>query len=134
MELEPKDLRIENLVSDHRGNIIVVESINDEGINLIAGDGPGIYPTYEFNELKPIPIKNHLLNLGFTYHENYGYTANNDILNLASFEYLEKKEICFLDFEGTKTGNDIKFIHEYQNHYEILTGENLKINLCDLKL
>jgi hypothetical protein len=153
--MEAKQLRIGNLVTDEFyesfNTIIEVESINEKGINVSIEDD-GNYPEcaqrwieaeYKYEVLKPIPLREDwLLKLGFK--KVIYKTVYPDCFDEICYE-LEHKEffISYLDdfsmglyVQKTTHQNDLsivpslenmKYVHQLQNLYFALTGEELKL-------
>lgn len=137
------ELRIGNLVTDEFYDsfhtIIIVESINDNGINLeIEDDGnypeiarKWIEPYYNFDFIKPIPLTEEwLVKFGFKKDEigvfvNICYKQNLSIgLNLVGDKYC----IVYLTGSfGMVQPKHIKSVHQLQNLYFALTGEELTL-------
>jgi hypothetical protein len=57
------------------------------------------------------------------------YTLLSDELNLATIEYDSEMNAVWLCFEGTICGKKLKHLHQLQNLYFDLTGEELQIAL-----
>ena len=117
--MEASELRIGNYVNDRFDSQVIVCDITHTGINLNYG-----YSTISINELKPIPLTEEwLLRFGFVkirgLHLCKGYSLN-------SGEYL-----VYIDDRGVylKTNKNIfiKYVHQLQNLYFALTGEELTL-------
>ncbi len=125
--MKPNELRIGNLVRaihpDYNEKYLTVESIDIDSINIH-------FRKYDLSEIKSIPITEEwLLNLGFMETDSVQYDG------LRAFEIpswgriiirnnkLESDEYYFLD--GLL--QDIYYIHQLQNLYFALTGEELEI-------
>jgi hypothetical protein len=136
--MEAKDLMIGNYVtymfSEDFRTIIEVESITNEGINVYASDdnapygmhSPILEHEYSFEELRPIPLTEEWL-LKFGFHEKYKSVSNR--WNIGSF-YLHDNENEFGDLSGVFMYDyflEVKSVHQLQNLYKSLTGEELKI-------
>lgn len=122
----PSELRIGNLVS-HNGDIVEVESINSwtNQINfgVLYDDGISV------NELKPIIINGDwLLRLGFILNESKKqYTKCSGDFDSDFPIWLYRGGWCASPM-GDDTGHiSMKFIHQLQNLYFALIGEELKI-------
>ncbi|MBX3253922.1 MAG: hypothetical protein KF862_07240 [Chitinophagaceae bacterium] len=143
--INPKDLRLGNLVTDGE-SIIYVEKIEPAGINGatitdhgMISDGLGefahFYHTITPESIDPIPITPEMLKkCGFdqvngcyfdkTLWNKYNvlrYDNGANVFILESRNY-EQAERVYLP-------NIIKYIHQLQNAYYILTGKELEINL-----
>ena len=132
-ELKATDLRIGNLVTDEFydsfNTIYVVASINELGINLeIEDDG-------NFVEIAKIWINpEHTFDLLFGIPLTEEWFKQNNIFH--SFEFAEVFTCYFFDGsvwieeygEGMYELKHIKYVHQYQNLYKLLTNEELTIN------
>lgn len=135
--VKANELRIGNLVyrTGMMGGVkwyqeIKVQSICSEGIEVkYAGwggeDPEHIKPQYEEQELEPIPLTPPLL-------EKYGFVENErrkGEWNKGDFE-IDKEGDGFAVFASEWTiGKPFKHLHQLQNLYFALTGEELKIGL-----
>jgi len=130
--MEAKELRIGNYVFDADNDIMKIAEIFREGCSF---SGSNVKNNH--SSIKQIPLtEDILLKCGFV-KDNYGCYYLNSVDNnknsLWLKDQLEKswgvalnlfstdKEPCFL--------NDIEHIHQLQNLYFALTGEELEINL-----
>jgi len=135
--IEAKDLRIGNLVTDefyeNFNTIITVHSINKEGVNLeIEDDGNWaecaqrwIGVEYKFDKLFGIPLTPEIL-------EKCGFAKLPNCFDCERFHIAKEDEAdywwCFFNKNGAFI-NKIKYLHQLQNLYFALTGEELTINL-----
>jgi len=149
--MKANELRVGNLVIAN-GEIIEVDSINDIGINLRGGDGYGVYPDYEFREIKPVPLTEERL---FKYakikkvdklkgiidnRDCYVYDLSPKIklsININSKnDNINNDNICIVLYNenGLITSNRIIFngkikgklqLHYFQNLIFALTGEEI---------
>jgi hypothetical protein len=141
--MDPRELRIGNLVTDEFydtfSKTIEVESINEKGINLEienSDDYPEmqrhwIEPYYTFEQLRGIPLTCEWL-MRFGYQEYYRsewqikYEKPDVLLHLM---VKENRTMAFV--QGTYV-KDIKDIHDFQNLYFTLKGEELKSSVPPL--
>lgn len=97
-----KELRIGNLVLDSTGNIHKIERLDEK---------------WDFSDRKPIPLTEEwLLRFGFGQMRNKFY----------------KKHVTLTKSEGFYVAfvqDELKSVHQLQNLYFALTGEELEINL-----
>ena len=110
--MEEIELRIGNYVQDHNGQILDI--IRLEGMEIT-------------DYLKPIPItEDWLKRLGF---ENYGHIYTLHFKNGFALNYNTSLKSWFLSIHSTTTTaiSDFKYVHQLQNLYFALTGEELKI-------
>ena len=151
--MKARELRIGNLVTDefydHFKTVHKVESINEKGINLEVtddGDWPEvashwIEPECSFDKLRGIPLTEEwLLKFGFFLKEEID---DEHFFNGALFqdrnsdefvihhgeEYHYIRDISASSFDGSTEyrTTKIQYIHQLQNLYFALTGEELTI-------
>ncbi len=136
--MEANELRIGNYVYPYADNKyyvpVKVESINSEGINICLFMDQ-IDEDYQFkelgseeNQLSPIPLTEEwLVKLGFK-----KITDNaNSIGDYSYYKYKGVETSCIGKYGITIDGADsilIKHVHQLQNLYHALTGEELKYN------
>lgn len=134
-ELQSKDLRIGNLVYDPNEFIMEVVGIFDDQILLNFKGNEGDVFDFKPNELKPIPIMKEVLEkLEFEPTVIHDFRFNN---NWHSFCHPEKYFILSVNIlGGIKIETDEEsminfnrhiFLHELQNLYFALTGEELEL-------
>jgi len=144
--IKANELRTGNLVTDEFygsfKTIIKVDSINDKGINLAIEDDGNypecanrwIEPYYKFNELCGIPLTEEiLLKCGFKIREItvLGATQKHfsDFKNIA-IEMLNSDYFMLGQHKGYEHVEPIRRVetlHQLQNLYFELTGEELQI-------
>lgn len=144
--IDSKDLRIGNYVTDKwyesSKTIIIVESIDDKGINLeIENDGNypelsknWIEPYYIFDDIFGIPLtEDILLKCGF---EFYGYGENTVTFKgyrFKEFDLLflddDNRSIEFMNNINEKVYCNLQFLHQLQNLYFALTNQELEIKI-----
>jgi len=133
--MESKELRIGNLLFDRFGKTVIVESINELGINLNGGDGNGVYPFFEFKELKPILLTEEiLLKCGFEWsiqHQSYKHKNFKYVIDFYNSHPQFNSSVCFLNKEHRSGENliCIHYLHQLQNLYFALTNTELTVNL-----
>lgn len=142
--MKSNELRIGNLVTDEFydsfKSIFVVDSVNEEGINLLIDDDGNypeiaqrwICPEYKLDLLHPIPLtKEWLIEFGFDkYRGCYQIFLPN----------IQDKGAMYLSFENVSTIaslcdmrerletvnlTNVNYVHQLQNLYFALTGEEL---------
>lgn len=131
--MESKELRIGNLVTDDYYDsfktVFEIESITSDGINVFANDDNAAYGMhsaildydYKLNEIKPIPLAEEwLVKMGFkkfvTSDKYHTYALG--VINVND-NIVYVSELGFL--------NHIKYVHQLQNLYFDLTGEELTV-------
>lgn len=120
--MEAKDLRIDNWLFSELTNSYFKVTVED----LV-----NIYYKRDENKVKPILLTEEiLLKCGFEkckFNTEIYYVS--ETLNLAQISFNNKNKTCYLDFEGTQTGVDIKYLHNLQNLFYALCQTELEINL-----
>ena len=126
--MKANELRIGNFVIAVRCDKTEIEE------KVMSVHYAGIVVTeFGWNEVKPIPInKEWLLKLGFEGNEhNKNYNLKDTI-----YVDLGNKEapFCYIEVEGLDSINDfsvthIIYVHQLQNLYFALTGEELNVKL-----
>ena len=118
--IKANELRIGNKV-DYYGNIVTINYINDTDVGF-SDYVPFDYPL--FDDINPIPITEEwLLRVGFK-NDDDGYNLGLD--NVLVIEFIEDYAQLATIEGGFSTGIDIHYIHQLQNLYYALTGEELK--------
>lgn len=126
--IKASELRICNYVF-YEDNYAMIESIekNFVGIHYKSKNGLYISIASEYPEhIFPIPLSPEILEkAGFKFKCNDFYTKN----DIVSFSY--EKGIGFYQtwVLGDNLINNILYLHQLQNLYYALTGEELEINL-----
>ena len=137
--IQENELRIGNIVTDQFfdsfKNFIIVKSMNNEGINLeIADDGNYpecasyfFEPDYLFGNIFGIPLTPSILEkCGFEKdNENERFQLDTD-LGLCIYGSIELGVAVNMDYKIV--GNAVKHLHQLQNLYFALTGEELIFN------
>lgn len=132
--INPKELRIKNLVI-HKGSF---KNIGQIGIGHVTlnqknEDIDNLF-VYKYSDINPIPLTHEILEkAGFVYDEtNEEYTiggidfdANDQDIEKTFILWSDNKE----DFECYFSDIPIKSLHQLQNLYFALTGEELEIKL-----
>ena len=119
--MKASELRIGNYVNDRFDAEVTVCDITNGGINLNYG-----YSTISIDELKPIPLTEEwLLSFGFEKNGN-----NQFILMEGSVDILFNKDLNGWTCDGINFSiNMTEHVHQLQNLYFALTGEELEFNL-----
>jgi len=120
-DMKASDLRIGNLVNDQNGNLLKVIGLTTESKSLYVVDRSK-FPLPKGWKDEPIPLTEEWL-------KRFGFE------NTSSFgtEYYDKGKLVIcqedgLDYIEDLTNVNIKHVHQLQNLYHALTGEELKIN------
>lgn len=117
--MKANELRIGNYVFDINGNVTHVESVISYGINLRAGDGNGIYPDDEIEFLKPIPLSEEWLD----HLKDVEVNNSGTICSRGSSIFIGNGNATY----DSMFKIDIQYVHELQNLYFCLTGEELPL-------
>ena len=120
--MKASDLRIGNLVYNVLKEVITVDSIRDAGVN-----------GYSIETIKPIPLTEEwLLKFGFDKYRTD--KAINYKKGLLRFTFANKgvfKGKNFLMIANIINYKNINHVHQLQNLYFALTGEELKLKQND---
>ncbi len=117
MKLKAQDLRIGNLVS----GIFEVEKVLEIHQSFVNTDGRKYTP---LQEIKPIPITEEwLLKLGFERGENPHFIT----YKRGEIELLDNIGQFFRVYYSKTHLMDIKYIHELQNLFYCITGNELEM-------
>lgn len=121
--MNAKELRIGNLVNTTKGVAkigIIDESINGEFCGIVSNDDESIYMRLPYDgEIQPIPLTEEwLLKFGFNKFPASNLWDRDDFWTL--YYSTEKKKWIFDHLEMS-----IKYVHQLQNLYFALTGEEL---------
>lgn len=127
--MEATELRIGNYLK-YNSEIKQVSSIhNDNTIRFKDGSSSIGCFIIKNENIKPIPLTEEiLLKCGFEFINNTFYRSRNSELCLYN---TASKNKMIPDYYGKRlvTGYDFKYLHQLQNLYYALTGEELTINL-----
>lgn len=122
--MNANELRIGSYVM-HRDNMVVVTEIKQEHIKYkkVFNDGDWDY----LSNIHPIPLTEEmLLKCGFEHNYNAYYgPKNNKEFNLKIAEHDGVYQIAITAYFIL----EVKFIHQLQNLYFVLTGKELEVNL-----
>lgn len=123
-----KELRVGNLLTTIKGTKhykreLEVENIIDNNTNL---DEPlTLVNGYETHEIKPIPLDDEVMErLGFTSKWTkgvFGVATTSEHSDYVFYQECEENGIAYFP-------KPLKYVHELQNMYYALTGEELTIN------
>ncbi len=136
--MKASELRIGNKIISY-GSVTTVESVSNKGINTTASDNGKPYgmhsSTIEWDEFEPIPLTEEwLLKMKFIKYGGsstgigyYSTTIKNSITRLEN--YLEvwtgKYPVFHVRVGEVGYTNKIEYVHQLQNLYFALTGEEL---------
>jgi|SRR6478735_7372675 len=120
MELKTTNLRIGNYIWDDYSGVMIIHQISND---LVYCKKENHLPSgrYDIQSIKPIVIDgNWLLKLGFN------YIGGNYYLDHGSIEIgLMTSKRFYLQIRSENTTLDIKYIHQLQNFWHVLTGKEL---------
>lgn len=121
--IDPRELRLGNLLQNERGEIVEVKEILEDHINRYFDFVEGYKPEYEFKDLSYIPLAEEWL------EEKLGFIKN-DI-------WWENENICliwddihkewFLNSTEREYDPELKYVHQLQNLYFDLKRKELTI-------
>ena len=116
--MRSSELRIGNLIFDSKGNVLTIKAINSKEVATKRDSRKRIGGSFILESLKPIPLTEEwLMKFGFRY--SVGWFGKNGI---------ELFNINNLYFRGNfPIKADIKYIHQLQNLYFALCGEELQL-------
>lgn len=135
--INPKELRIGNKVLDASGNIVEIDSIDNRGINLCAYfSSDGIEYDHLLNSINYIPLTEEWL-VKFGFKGEYNLSAGwNDIPSRYYTDRMLPMNLFVVYFDNawhfilrdTIQGlGTIQYVHQLQNLYFALTGEELTL-------
>lgn len=131
--INTKELRIGNLVygwieEDDKDYICEVDCIDNVDVTENGLWISGVASSHEYyDEIKPIPItEDWLLKFGFTRFGDEGEYFEH--VGLPALEFLNQGD-SFKVFANDFILTNIKHVHQLQNTYFVLTGEELTIKL-----
>lgn len=132
--MKANELRIGNLITDEWysdfKNIIVVDSINSKGIDLFIQDDGNwaeiaqtwIEAEMPFDSLRGIPLTEELL-LSFGFNPD---SILKELYHISEYYINDFRIVCnHHPFHVENCGINIEYVHELQNLYFALTGEEL---------
>ena len=118
-EVTINELRLNNLLK--RGeDVVIVSAIFRSHFNCVNQESGIDYGNNHQNNYQPIPLTEEWL-LKFGFQDRFLLCDNHKI----DYEITERSEIIFWLNEN---GINLEFVHQLQNLYFALTGEELKIN------
>lgn len=134
--IDPKELRLGNLVKTNKGILIQANGIRHdwEAMDYIIIDKNDI--GYSIDELSPIHITPEWLErLGFETVANYydldfnggGLRFLSDLDECRLFTGSEYSLTVAMDYDTCEIPNAPKYIHQLQNLYHALTGQELTV-------
>jgi hypothetical protein len=132
--IKANELRIGNILNyTGKGNaaypsgIVAVNEVLSDGINLSMGDST----VYEFELLQPIPLTPEILEkVGFEKDHNTSFFKYPLPLSIAKLSVNPDNGTVWLRKNGNSLNPiDVKYVHQLQNLYFTLSGEELEVNL-----
>lgn len=137
--MKATELRIGNIITDEFYDDfqkeIIVDSISDKGINTYASDDGKPYGQhsaiiecdYKFDALRGIPLTEvRLRKLGFEKRNNGYFKLTKEHIEFSIWGFDIDKMV--LNTGGAFTP-EVKYVHQLQNIYFALTGEELKYKI-----
>ena len=125
--MKETELRIGNYVNDGDGYQNIVESISEDIITIRSGVTSVVYFREPINELYPIPITEEWLQmLGFDkYETDKSVNYNKDGFRFTYTHSGKFKGKVFFNIFNVLTTDKVQYIHQLQNLYFALIGEEL---------
>ena len=118
--MKPQELRVGNLISFKGKWNGEVEEIKSGSISI--KDNEGIFP---YDAFEPILLTEEwLLKYGFKQYETVGIKTHNYIKGNFKFN---SAVLWVAEYKGIHIENKILYVHQLQNLYFALTGEELKL-------
>ena len=118
--IQSKELRIGNLVFDHLGRVQKVAETRSDAYICYLSNGAKL--KYKLNTTQPIPLTEEWL-------LNFGFKLNGINYELPNFRFHINKPLNYDGFVFCDNYNviteKIKYVHQLQNLYFALTGEEL---------
>ena len=129
--MKANELRIGNMVlMNNKPYPITFDDFAKHGLELVC-DSP---ITIHFDELKPIPLTEEwLLRFGFEEHETVKCLYSKRVGNFEIHLTIEGSDLLDIELSSTNISgaypdkNLFKYVHQLQNLYYCLTGEELTI-------
>lgn len=123
MKLQEKDLRCGNLVQDERGYVFMVDAVDAQELTIKT---TVVDNWYHLSDFRGIPLTEEwLLKFGFQYEPN-------PILGYSKLGYkfgsmiIIPDDVGWVDFGERKSFKPIEYVHQLQNLFYALTGEELQ--------
>ena len=130
--MDAKELRIGNWVfcdeinNFYPGGFIQVEEILSDGIERSHGG----LTVYELDQIHPIPLTPEILEkAGFTFYDNPNKTPSRIYKIGSDFRICKCYNQDHFTLWDYPYGKSIRYLHQLQNLYFALTGEELNIEL-----
>jgi len=121
--MKANELRIGNLAQTNMGDLLIVENLSLNDIHFKVVDRSKYPLNYKW-QAEPIPLTEEwLLKLGFEYDT---ITYSKEFLTLAKSERLTGYHV-FINSLVNRLSNNVVYVHQLQNLYFALTGEELTI-------
>ncbi|GAB0154742.1 hypothetical protein CHRYSEOSP005_00020 [Chryseobacterium sp. Alg-005] len=123
--IDAKALRVENLVT-YNGSVFKLKKISKYKVTADRGKGD---VEFDIGDLSPLKITEYWLkrlNFEFDEFEKPKIKVPSE-LGYAKFE-LSENGIFLIDGDQSTIGKELRFVHEVQNLFFALTGEEMKIS------
>jgi hypothetical protein len=132
--MKATELRIGNLAQDQNGNILEVVTLEEEKVIFKVLDRSK-YPLPNGWKAEPTPITEEILLKCEGYKQNYGIEINDNtqldfvITNDAVYPFITQNGEFSGQLPSQVNLEKIQHLHQLQNLYFALTGDELEINL-----
>lgn len=127
--IKPNELFIGAVLKDKNGRICRVEQVRKESLKEITFSAPAVRGALTSLPHSPIPITPEILTdwcgwYDIDYSESIKIIQNDDFI----FKEMSKLGFSYITFRGKKLEH-IKYLHQLQSLYQLLTGEEMPIKL-----
>lgn len=131
--MKASEVRIGNLFQDQNGNLLEVDSINKSGYVFHVADRSK-YPLEAGWKAEPIPLTEEWLKrFGFekfenssiccTFHKGFNEVTHDYLFQVT---WMKKRDGTLDDVFYRNARHKIEYVHQLQNLYHALTGEELE--------
>lgn len=128
--MEARELRIGNLLRfiPLVGKVYSIDKNGESPLIVLYSNNKFI--SREITEFEPIPLTEEwLVKFGFDKWNDWGgmYSIDINEAKKAQIEYRIENNKCYLSIEDEQISKQINYVHQLQNLYFALTGEELKV-------
>lgn len=123
--MKPQDLRIGNLLIDSlTHSLLKVSDISETGFTTIVIDRSKFPLPDGWSAMPVLLTEEWLLKCGYFKREGVDY-----VLNVMALKMISRfqSNICYSELGGIYLGDHVKYVHQLQNLYKWVTGNELII-------
>lgn len=127
--IQPNELRIGNYFLTILSDILQVTEIRA----MVEGRSGNGYCNAHYEDIQPVPLTGEwLLKFGFEFITDWSIKGNDCVVYRKDLGWLRLETcmmsdiVCLVEKSGISTGVNIEYVHQLQNLYFALTGEELK--------